>query len=71
MKQICKVLGTPSKINWSDGMKLAAQMNYKFPNCLPQNLSNIVQTGSDEALKLMRDMMHFDPKKRPTAHECL
>ena len=35
MKQICKVLGTPSRINWPDGFKLASQMNYKFPSHLP------------------------------------
>lgn len=71
MKQICKVLGTPSRINWPDGFKLASQMKYKFPQHLPQNLASLIQNASPDAIDLMTDMMHYDPKKRPTAGECL
>lgn len=71
MKQICKVLGTPSRVNWSDGYKLAAQLKYKFPQHLPQNLSHLIQNASEDAIQLMTDMLHYDPNKRPTAEECL
>ena len=71
MKQICKVLGTPSKLIWPDGFKLATQMNYKFPSHLPISLSNLIQNASEDAIALMKDMMQYDPKRRPTAAECL
>jgi protein kinase len=29
--KICSVLGTPNHENWSEGMKLAANMGFKFP----------------------------------------
>jgi protein kinase len=71
MKQICKVLGTPTNLNWPEGFKLAAQLKYKFPQYLPQNLGQIVQTGSADAVSLLKEMLHYDPAKRPTAVECL
>lgn len=71
MNQICKVLGTPTKILWPDGHKLAGQLGFKFPQYLPQSLSSLIQNASDEAIKLITDMLHYDPKKRPSARECL
>lgn len=29
--KICAVIGTPNLTNWSDGLKLAASMNFRFP----------------------------------------
>lgn len=29
--KICTVIGTPSHQTWSEGMKLAASMNFRFP----------------------------------------
>ena len=50
MTHLCKVLGTPTKVNWSQGHKLAQQMSFRFPTFLPQSLSAIVQNASEEAL---------------------
>jgi len=38
---------------------------------MPQSLEAIIQNGSADALKLITDMLHYDPKKRPTASQCL
>ena len=29
--KICAVLGSPDATNWPDGVRLASQMNFKFP----------------------------------------
>ena len=67
MTQICKVLGTPTRLNWPNGFKLAQQLGYKFPQFKPQNLSMLIKNASEEAIQLITDMLQYDPKKRPTA----
>ena len=42
MTQIAKVLGTPTRLTWPNGVKLAEMLGYKFPQFLPQNLSSII-----------------------------
>ncbi|XP_053324099.1 serine/threonine-protein kinase MAK isoform X2 [Spea bombifrons] len=69
--KICQVLGTPKKNDWPDGYQLATSMNFRFPQCVPINLKTLIPNASDEALTLMRDMLHWDPKKRPTASQAL
>lgn len=71
MTQICKVLGTPTKLNWPNGFKLAQQLQYKFPQYLPQSLNTLIQNASEDAIQLIKDMLQYDPAKRPTASECL
>jgi protein kinase len=29
--KICSVLGTPTKDSWTDGLRLAMDINYQFP----------------------------------------
>ncbi|KAF3836052.1 hypothetical protein F7725_028610 [Dissostichus mawsoni] len=62
--KICQVLGTVKKTDWSEGYQLASAMNFRFPNTLIPNASN-------EAIILMRDLLQWDPKKRPTAVQSL
>ncbi|KAG8442389.1 hypothetical protein GDO86_011255 [Hymenochirus boettgeri] len=69
--KICQVLGTPKKNDWSEGYQLATSMNFRFPQCVPINLKTLIPNASEEALTLMRDMLHWDPKKRPTASQAL
>ncbi|KAG8571763.1 hypothetical protein GDO81_011773 [Engystomops pustulosus] len=69
--KICQVLGTPKKSDWSEGYQLAAAMNFRFPQCVPINLKTLIPNASEEALTLMRDMLQWDPKKRPTAIQAL
>ncbi|KAM4029514.1 serine/threonine-protein kinase MAK isoform 3-T3 [Anomaloglossus baeobatrachus] len=69
--KICQVLGTPKKSDWSEGYQLAAAMNFRFPQCVPINLKTLIPNASEEALIIMRDMLQWDPKKRPTAIQAL
>ena len=67
----CAVLGSPSKTDWPEGFKLAAQIGFSFPKFVSTSLKTIIPNASDEAIDLMEKMMQFDPQKRPTATECL
>ncbi|XP_072107220.1 serine/threonine-protein kinase ICK-like isoform X1 [Mobula birostris] len=69
--KICQVLGTPKKNNWSEGYQLAAAMNFRWPQCAPNNLKTLIPNASGEAIQLMRDILQWDPKKRPTPSQAL
>eukprot|EP00762_Andalucia_godoyi_P001104 ANDGO_02087.mRNA.1 putative serine/threonine-protein kinase DDB_G0268078 len=69
--KICSVLGTPSQQSWPEGLRLASQMNFKFPNFVATPLSSLIPHASQEALELMTEMLRYDPQKRPTAMQCL
>lgn len=42
-------------------------MNFRFPQCVATPLESIVTTISKDGLKLMSDMLLWNPEKRPTA----
>lgn len=44
-------------------------MNFRWPQCVPNNLKTLIPNASSEAIQLMRDMLQWDPKKRPTASQ--
>ncbi|XP_034428627.1 serine/threonine-protein kinase MAK isoform X6 [Hippoglossus hippoglossus] len=69
--KICQVLGTVKKMDWSEGYQLASAMNFRFPQCVPTHLKTLIPNASNEAIALMRDMLQWDPKKRPTAVQAL
>ncbi|XP_060717871.1 serine/threonine-protein kinase MAK isoform X3 [Tachysurus vachellii] len=69
--KICQVLGTVKKTDWLEGHQLAASMNFRFPQCVPTPLKTLIPNASNEALTLMKDLLHWDPKKRPTAVQAL
>ncbi|MGH0151201.1 UNVERIFIED_CONTAM: hypothetical protein FKN15_024243 [Acipenser sinensis] len=46
-------------------------MNFRFPQCVPTHLSTLIPNASNEAIALMRDMLQWDPKKRPTTNQAL
>lgn len=69
--KICSVLGSPTMRSWQEGMKLAAQMNFRFPQFVPTALSSIIPNASPEGIKLMEDLMLYDPMARPTASQTL
>lgn len=71
INKICSVLGTPTQQNWPEGLKLASKMNFSFPKYVPTPFQQIVSNASKEAIQLMKDMLDYDPKKRPTAAEAL
>ncbi|XP_043920907.1 serine/threonine-protein kinase MAK isoform X2 [Protopterus annectens] len=69
--KICQVLGTPTKTDWNEGYQLAAAMNFRFPQCVSTNLRTLIPNASNEAIKIMQDMLQWDPMKRPTASQAL
>eukprot|EP01116_Phalansterium_solitarium_P005577 TRINITY_DN1738_c0_g1_i2.p1 TRINITY_DN1738_c0_g1~~TRINITY_DN1738_c0_g1_i2.p1 ORF type:complete len:401 (-),score=41.13 TRINITY_DN1738_c0_g1_i2:1482-2684(-) len=69
--KICSVLGTPTAANWPDGLKLAAAMNFKFPQVVKTTLSTLIPNASPSAISFIADCLNFDPNKRPTAQQCL
>ena len=52
---------------WEEGYRLAASMNFRWPQCVATNLRTLIPNASNEALQLMRDMLMWNPHKRPTA----
>ncbi|KAJ1200511.1 hypothetical protein NDU88_004335 [Pleurodeles waltl] len=69
--KICQVMGTPKKADWPEGLQLASAMNFRFPQCVPIKLKILIPNASNDALQLMKDMLQWDPKKRPTASQAL
>lgn len=55
------------KADWPEGYQLAASMNFKFHHAVPTPLSTIISNISENGLKLMIDMMQWNPEKRPSA----
>ncbi|XP_046885588.1 serine/threonine-protein kinase ICK-like [Hypomesus transpacificus] len=69
--KICQVLGTPKKNDWPEGYQLAAAINFRWPQCVPSNLRSLIPNASPEAIHLMRDLLEWDPKKRPASGQAL
>lgn len=69
--KICSVLGTPTAKSWPEGMRLAANLKFKWPKFVPTPLEQIVTNSSKEGIALMNAMMMYDPAKRPTAAQAL
>eukprot|EP01135_Chromosphaera_perkinsii_P003390 Nk52_evm14s242 gene=Nk52_evmTU14s242 len=69
--KIVTVLGTPTNKTWPEGIRLAAQMNFKFPQMVATPLKKLIPNASEEAITLMTDLLNYDPAKRPTAAQAL
>ena len=54
-----QVIGTPDKREWSEGFKLAAAMNFKFPQFSATPLSTLMPNASQEAVALITDMLRW------------
>ena len=69
--KICSVLGTPTHSNWSEGLQQAKKENIRLPNVQATNLAVIIPQASSDAIDLMYQMLHWNPKKRATAYNLL
>ncbi|CAB3997627.1 serine threonine- kinase MAK-like [Paramuricea clavata] len=69
--KICSVLGTPAKDDWAEGYKLASAMNFKFPTMVSTPLRQIIPNASTEGIQLVKDMLLWNPQKRPNAAQSL
>ncbi|CAJ0930188.1 unnamed protein product, partial [Mesorhabditis belari] len=69
--KIITILGSPTKEEWAEGYQLAAAMNFRFQNTPATPMEQIVNTIGKDGMKLMMEMMIWNPEKRPTATQCL
>ncbi|KAF7809429.1 cyclin-dependent kinase F-4-like isoform X2 [Senna tora] len=69
--KICGVIGSPNIESWSDGLKLARDINYQFPQLAGVHLSVLIPSVSADAISLITSLCSWDPCKRPTAAEAL
>lgn len=69
--KICSLLGTPTKEDWSEGFKLAAAMNFKFPKVVATPIKQLITNCSNEGAQMMMDCLHWNPQRRPTAQQAL
>ncbi|ESO92554.1 hypothetical protein LOTGIDRAFT_120723 [Lottia gigantea] len=67
----CNTLGTPRQEEWKEGYQLASAMNFKWPQCTATSLKSLIPNASNEALHLMKDMMMWNPAKRPSSAQSL
>lgn len=62
----CLVLGTPTKENglWPEGVRLAAQLGYRFPTSAATPLWQLMPQANEEAISLLDGMLQWEPNKR-------
>ncbi len=71
LHKICSLLGSPTPLIWPEGIKLATQMRFKFPQFTSTPLSQIIPNAPLGAITLLQDLLVFDPQRRPTASQAL
>ncbi|XP_071737327.1 cyclin-dependent kinase F-4-like isoform X1 [Rutidosis leptorrhynchoides] len=69
--KICSVIGSPTEESWSEGLEIASNINYQFPELVGVNLSALIPSASKDAVNLIASLCSWDPCKRPTASEVL
>ncbi|XP_060207770.1 cyclin-dependent kinase F-4-like isoform X2 [Lycium barbarum] len=69
--KICSVIGTPTKRDWTQGLQLASDINYQFPQIAGVDLASLVPSASENAISLIKSLCSWDPCKRPTAIDAL
>jgi len=71
LNKICSILGTPNHDTWLDGIQQANSVGIKFPNNSGTDLAKVIPDASPKAIDLMRQMLQWDPNRRPTAANLL
>ena len=71
LNKICFILGTPNHETWLEGIQQANLVGIKFPNNLGTDLAKIIPNASNKAIDIMKQMLQWDPNKRPTASNLL
>lgn len=69
--KITAVFGTPTEEVWAEGLKLAANMNFRFPQTAPTPLRKLVPQAGPEGLDIMQQLMRWSPAERPTCKQAL
>ena len=80
--QMIQVLGIPDKETWPEGLRLSAKMGFSFAS-IEDNLAEEskpipltpldlkVRMASPKAIRLMKDLLHWNPQERPSANQAL
>ncbi|XP_070398057.1 serine/threonine-protein kinase ICK-like [Nothobranchius furzeri] len=46
-------------------------MNFRWPQCVPNNLKTLIPNASPDAIHLMTKLLQWDPRKRPASAQAL
>ncbi len=57
--------------DWPEAYQLANMMNFRFPQFTQIPIETVVPNLSKDALHLLKDMLQWNPSKRPTAVQSL
>ena len=71
LNKICSILGTPTHDIWPKGIQQANLIGIKFPNNTGTDLAKIIPNASSNAIDIMKQMLQWDPNKRPSAANLL
>ncbi|CAA7403887.1 unnamed protein product [Spirodela intermedia] len=69
--KICSVIGSPNQNSWAEGLRLANEMKYQFPQSSGVPLSALIPSASEDAVSLITILCSWDPRRRPSAAEAL
>ncbi len=69
--KLCSVMGTPTQQTWAEGLQLAGNMSFRFPQVATTPLERLIPSASPDAVDLMTAMCQWDPARRPTALQAL
>ena len=67
LNKICSILGTPTHDTWAKGIQQANLIGIKLSNNSGTDLANIIPNASPKAIEILKQMLQWDPNKRPTA----
>lgn len=69
--KICSAMGTPSQSSWPEGMKLAHQLGYRWPQFVPTRLEELCPNAGRDGIAVMNAMLPWDPAQRHSAARIL
>jgi protein kinase len=80
--QMIQVLGIPDEETWPEGVRLSEKAGYSFAafadelavetkSIPPTPLEDKVRTASPRAIRLMKDLLDWNPEERPSANQAL
>ena len=79
LHKICELLGCPTLMTWPIGLELASNIGFDFPKSptksvrasLEKRVKKSPTQAPSSAIQLMKDLLEWNPKQRPTAEESL
>lgn len=57
--------------DWPDGHRLAAAMNFRWPQMVATPFKQLIPSAGAEGLALIKDMLAWDPQNRPTCQQVI